>query len=185
MKKQQIQYRAFVSLEEVAQWVAQCYTPKELMELSALINSDTPLADYKGGLYRVMNQYLRLHCETYQSDYDIVGLQKFLLSKRLCESVAAFRFVCVKELWALWWNTRFGKEYEYPSFLSTTLLKNHYSMNDIKKSRIAIAIYMPQGTCGTYLPEVNSDKPEFEILLPYRLKIRRLSWNKYEIISNQ
>lgn len=82
MKKQQIQYRAFVSPEEVAQWVAQCYTPKELMELSVLINSDSPLADYKGGLYRVVNQYLRLHCETYQSDYDIVGLQKLLLSRR-------------------------------------------------------------------------------------------------------
>ena len=89
LKKLQIQYKTFSSPEEVADWVKQCYTQNELTELSVLINSDSPLADYKGGLYRVMNQYLRLHCETYQSDYDIVGLQKLLLSRRLPSTVTS------------------------------------------------------------------------------------------------
>ncbi len=150
-----------------------------------MYNPSTPLADYKGGLYGVMNERVRLRLEVYQSDYDIIGLQRLLLSKKICEPICVFRFVSFKEFWILWRSTFFGKEFEYPAFLSATLLKHHFCMNDIKKNRIPIVIYIPQGTYGTYIPEVNPDRPEFEILLPYRLKIRRLSWNKYEIMSNR
>lgn len=55
-------------------------------------------------------------------------------------------------------------------------------MEDIKRSRLVIKIRIPKGTFGTYLPEVNPKAPEFEILLPHHLKLKRIKWNTFEVI---
>lgn len=177
------EYKMFSKPKEVELWVNSNYTESELKQLSVLNNIDTPLADYKGGGYRLMNEYLRIHAEDKQNDFDIQGLQELLLSKTIGVPIAVFRFVDIKELGILWWNTRLGKTFKYSAFLSTTMLKDYYSMGDIRKNRFLITINVPQGTNGTYLPEVNSNMPEFEILLPYGIKLRRQSWTVYEIVS--
>lgn len=177
-------YRLFSSPKEVNEWIELNYTKDELEKLQVKKHLDSPLADYKGNAYSIMNEYIRHQWEDKQSDYDIIGLQNLLLSRVLCESIMVFRFVSVKELFLLFINTLFGKEYEYPAFLSTTLLKDYYAMDYIRKGRIAIKIYIPQGTKGTYIPEVNSELPEYEMLFPYRLKLKRISWNVYEIVGD-
>ena len=175
------EYKMFSKPKDVELWVNSNYTESELKRLSVSNNIDTPLADYKGGGYRLMNGYLRIHEEDKQNDFDIQGLQEFLLSKTIGEPIVVFRFVDIKELGMLWWNTRFGKTFKYSAFLSTTMLKDHYSMENIRKNRFLITINVPQGTNGTYLPEVNSKMPEYEILLPYHTKLKRIGFMTFEV----
>ena len=177
--KRYAQYPTLSSPEDVDLWVARCYTEEELDELSAAYSQDSPLANYKGGLSHHMNAIARVHGEA----EGVADLQKLLLSKTIREPIAVYRFVCFGELLRLWWYTQRNKLYEYPHFLSTTLLKNHYSMENIKRNRLPIMIGIPQGIPGTFLPEVNPEQPEFEILLPHHLQVSRISWNKYVIVN--
>lgn len=75
------------------------------------------------------------------------------------------------------WN----KKYEHPSFFSTTLLREHYSIEDIRHRKSIIKIWIPKGTQGTYIQEINPDRSEYEVLLLYHLKLRRI-WNTYEVV---
>ena len=129
-----------------------------------------------------MNQYVRLGSEAQQKEYDIIGLQKFLLEKAIPESIEAYRFVSFKELCYLIKGTIKGKFYTYPNFLSTTLLKDYYSMEDIKQNKFTVTIRIPKGTSGRYIAEVNPNNPEYEILIPYRVKLKRISLKVYEIV---
>ena len=55
-------------------------------------------------------------------------------------------------------------------------------MDDIKWGRLSIQIYIPKGTHGVYLPEVNCNAKEFEILISPGQKLKRISCNKYALI---
>lgn len=178
------EYRHFASPAAVADWVALHYTEGQLQALCVNDMLDSPLLDYKGGSYRDMNTHLRMGVENLHSPYDISGLQKLLKGYQLPEGVETHRFVCWKEWLKLFWNTRHNRVYTYPSFLSTTLLKDYYSMDEIKKGRIVITILAPCGSTGTYLPEVNEEAPEFEILFPHHTSLRRISFSKYQIVNN-
>ncbi|MBE7058991.1 MAG: hypothetical protein E7387_07865 [Ruminococcaceae bacterium] len=142
---------------------------------------ETPLADYKGNGYHGINKYIRLGCIENQDVFDINGLQAFLTSKTLKDSIKVFRFVDFRELVVLLWNTRKNKVYTYPGFLSTTLLKEYYSMSYIRQKRVAISIRIPKGTHGTYVAEVNPKMPEYEILLPYHTKLKRIGFMTFEV----
>lgn len=182
MKKDKLErFRIFNIPEEVTEWTNVHYTDQELKSLDIKNNLNTPLADYKGNGYRGMNEYIRLGCINDQDVFDIKGLQSFLSSKKLKDSIQVYRFVDVRELMILLWNTRRDKVYEYPGFLSTTLLKLYYGMSYIRERRVAIAIRIPKGTHGTYIAEVNPKLPEYEILLPYHTKLKRIGLMTFEV----
>lgn len=182
MKKDKLErFRIFNIPEEVIEWTNVHYTDQELKSLDIKNNLNSPLADYKGSGYRGMNEYIRLGCINDQDVFDIKGLQSFLSSKELKDSIQVYRFVDVRELMILLWNTRRDKVYEYPGFLSTTLLKLYYGMSYIRDRRVAINIRIPKGTHGTYIAEVNPKLPEYEILLPYHTKLKRIGFMTYEV----
>lgn len=163
-------YHRFSNPKEVDVWVQRHYTQKELNELGE--NKIFALLFYKGDGYRYMNNCVRAGTIDETDVVDINSLQQLLLSKQIQESIEVYRFVDFKELNILLHNTSKKQVYEYPSFLSTTLLLKHYSMEKIKKGKFSIAIRIPQGTHGTYLPEINDNSPEYEVLLPHHLKLR-------------
>lgn len=170
------EYRKFSTPEEVEAWVKKHYTEDELREGNALENVESTLAFYKGVGYRYLNECGRGGKEELKDMFDIESLQQQLLSRTIKDDIAVYRFVDKRELDILLRNTSRKRIYEYEGFLSTTLLREYYSMEDIRRRRVPITILIPKGTSGTYLPEVNSDRPEFEILLPHHLKIKQVSW---------
>lgn len=174
-------FKIFNTPEEVVKWTKTHYTEKELSFLDIKNDLDSPLADYKGQGYHGMNECIRSGNIVNQDIFDIKGLQNFLNTKILKDSIQVYRFVDAKELVALWWNTRKNKQYDYPGFLSTTLLKEHYSMPYIREKRVAITIKIPKGTHGTYVAEVNQRLPEYEILLPYHTKLKRTGFMTFEV----
>lgn len=178
------QYKEFSSPEEVNVWVQDNYSKEELDFLDVVKNSDSPLSYYKGNYYKVINQYLRMGLEERQDTYDIVGVKAMIEQYKIPENLSVIRFIDIREFICLVWNTRFGKKYVYPCFLSTTLLRKYYAMDEIKRHRLAITILVPEGMPGIYIPEVNADSPEYEVLFPYRIKLKRISWRKY-IIENE
>ena len=95
----------------------------------------------------------------------------------------SYRYVSFNEYITLLRNTLFKRTYEYPCFLRTTLIDNLYSMDDIKYKRLLIKILIPKGTKGIILPEVNPKNPEFELLLPYRLKLQRVAVKTFMIAN--
>lgn len=172
------QYRSFSSPKEVEAWISRTYSKLELQDLTRESNPDSPLFDYKGNAYKVINTMLR-NGSMQSQDYDISGLQTLLKSKTIPENIQVYRYVDLRELLTLHWHTVCGKEYLYPSFLSTTLLKDFYSMDNIKRCKFAIMLLVMKGSHGTYIPEINPDLPEYEILLPYHIKLKRLHWNLF------
>lgn len=144
-------------------------------------NVDSPLFEYKGGYYRHFNQLIRAKAEQNQTDYDIMGLNAFLSSFSVNTNLITYRYVSFKEYITLFRSTLFKHTYEYPCFLSTTLIDTLYSMDEIKYKRILIKILIPKGTKGVILPEVNPERPEFELLLPYRLKLKRIAVKTFMI----
>lgn len=173
-------YHRMSTPEEVDAWVKKYYTDEELSEVGE--NKSEALLYYKGNGYAYMNACIRSGI-AYGNDKIIIdNLQLFLQSKRIKESIEVYRFVNQKELFILHKNTSKKRLFKYPGFLSTTLLKKHYSMESIKRWRIPIAIRIPKGTFGTYLVEINKYMPEYEVLLPYHTKLRRIKSNTFEVI---
>ena len=171
-------YRSFSSPKEVEEWVNRTYSKQELQDLTREYNPESPLFDYKGNAYRVINAMLRRGYMESQ-DYNISSLQAVLKSKSIPENILVYRYVSMQELLTLHWYTICDKEYLYPSFLSTTLLKDFYSMDSIKRCRFAIKLLVMKGSHGTYIPEINPDLPEYEILFPFHVKLKHLHWNLF------
>lgn len=126
---------------------------------------------------------LRARLEDQETDYDITGLNAFISSFSVNTDLISYRYVSFKEYITLLRNTLFKRTYEYPCFLSTTLIDNLYSMDDIKYKRLLIKILIPKGTNGIILPEVNPKNPEFELLLPYRIKLQRVAVKTFMIAN--
>jgi hypothetical protein len=146
-----------------------------------MLRRDTALMEYKGGAYKEMNRCLR-NGYTDSDTCDIAGLQSFLNQCCLPEDIVVYRFVSWKELLFLWGKGTLGRSFYYPSFLSTTMLPDSYSMEDIKKSRYKIRLYVPKDAPATFLPEINPDKPEFEVLLAHSLMIKKIGYYEFLIM---
>lgn len=175
------EYRIFNNPQEVSAWVASNYFDAEISQLDVRKNKDSPLGDYKGNAYKKINYIVRHGCEKDQALYDIEGMQSLLLSHKIPENIMVVRYVDLLEFFIILWSTRWNRTYVYPQFLSTTLLKNAFSMDYLKKGRILINIQIPKGTYGAFLPEVNPNSPEFEVLFPYRMHIKRIKWTLYHL----
>ena len=175
-------YRTFHTPSEVEEWVSQHYTTQEIDELTIQNDLESPLAYYKGNGFKCINYTIRKGYPDSRDPIDLPRLQRILYEYSIPEDLLVYRFVDLRELFILLWNTRFGRHYSYPGFLSTTLLWDHYSMEDIKNGRTIIEFYVHTGCPGTYLPEVKKEPPEFEILFPHHCAIRRIGWRKYEIV---
>ena len=179
---EQVFYR-FSTPESVDEWVKIHYTQEEINRINIEFqDSESALSEYKGNYSKVINYYVRKELENNQNTYNIAELQAFLFSRIIEDNIEVYRFVSLAELFALWKNTIRGKIYTYPNFLSTTMLKKYYSMMEIKYCRLPIIIRIRKGTPGTYIPEVNVEMPEFEILIPYRSKLKRINLTTYEIV---
>lgn len=179
-------YKRFTSPEDVKTWVSSHYTQKQLDEFDMNLHMDGPISDYKGSGYRAMNEIIRAGAkygitELNSAGYDILGLQGQLMKMKTPENIIATRFINMKELLIIRKATCFGKAMIYNGFLSTTLLKEYYSMDDKKHGRIPISLFIPVGTPGMYLPEVNPNCPEYEFLLPYGVKLKHIGNMKYII----
>lgn len=168
------EYRDFSSPEEIYNWVKASYSSEQLYEFDCVNNRDTVVGDYKGGFYKHMNACINLIGIEKYADYGAKDLQAALLKCSLPENIVVTRFVPGKEWLMLLKQTRRNKVHEYNCFLSTTLLKNNYSMDEIKHYRILIKIYATKGTPGMFILEVNPEAPEFEILFPCKTKIKRV-----------
>ena len=112
----------------------------------------------------------------------VIKRRRFIEGYVIPQDIVVTRFVDLKEWWALLKGTVQGKAYEYKGFLSTTMLKKYFGMDDIKWGRLSIQIYIPKGTYGVYIPEVNNNAKEFEILISLGQKLKRIYCNKYAII---
>ena len=133
-----------------------------------------------------MNECLRKQKKNQSINQEIEkrinGLYDLLNTYKLDESVITYRYVCGKELIALVKGTLFKRIYKYPGFLSTSLLPNHYSMDDIKRKRLLIKILVPKGTYGIIVPEIVPERPEYELLMPCGLYIKRLCLKEYMVV---
>lgn len=174
-------FREFHVPEDVRQWVSLHYSAEQLAIVTVGIGVDSPLADYKGGFFRIMNEYLRAGA-TKSEDYDIVGLQTMLLGCNLPDDIVVYRYVSLKEWLTIRFCTLRGATYTCPTFFSTTLLKKYYSMLDIKYGRLPIKILAPRGTPGTYLSEVNLEMAEYEILFAHHCSLKRNGFMSYIMI---
>ena len=176
--------RIFQTPKEINDWICFSYTKQELLETDVKHTNIQALAEYKGGLYRVMNEYLRMGIENIQQEYDIQDLQLFLQSRTIQESIIAYRFISIKEWCWLLWKTCCHKKTVYPAFLSTTLLKEYYSMDEIKRNRFVVEIKIPKGANGTYICEVNPNLPEYKVLLPHHTRMKRVGFKSFEVVLN-
>lgn len=176
------EYRSFNTPEEVKEWVNNNYSIAELSDLSFNISNpenNVSLFLYKGVGYKRMNENVRKGNLTNEW---VAELQKLLLSKRIKESIEVERFVDFKEWIILVRKTRRRRVFEYPAFLSTTMLSKDYGIDDIACRRHIIKIQIPQGTPGTYIPEVNKDRPEFEILMPHHIRLCRIKDDVFRVV---
>ncbi|MCD7823908.1 MAG: hypothetical protein LUG86_07855 [Oscillospiraceae bacterium] len=177
-------YRKLSTPEDVEQWVKLNYSDEEIAKITEYQNSsDSPLQKYKGGMYRWINSMVRGGYTEKNEECDIPELQMFLSSWILDDDIVVYRFVDLLELRVLLKNTVKHSEYTCHNFLSTTLLKKYYSMDDIKKHRFTIKIQVGKGSHGVYLPEINKDRPEYEILFPYDSKLTRIGWLTFRLTN--
>ncbi len=176
-------YKTFSTELEVKEWVEKYYTLEQLSALDVNGNADVSLIAYKGNCAEKMNRTLREKRAKVKFDSGIQKLQELLCKYELPTNIITYRFVSLKEWRALNCGTRFGRVYVHEGFLSTTLLKDQYAMGDKICNRIPILIQVPKGTRGAYLPEVNEGRPEFEILLPYGMKLKKIGFWKYRVVD--
>lgn len=176
-------YMIFKTALEVEEWVEKYYTAEELSILDINGKADFSLVLYKGNFSEKFNRALRDEKTDTEFCNAIETLQELLCKYKIPSDIITYRFISWKELQALNKGTRFGKVYEYKSFLSTTLLKDKYAMHDKCWKRIPIMIQVPKGIKGAYLPEVNKNRPEYEILFPYGMRLKKIGYYEYKILN--
>ena len=178
-------YTKLKTKEDLDNWLKRNYTKEQMDYLQSEANNpESSLFFYYGEGYRIYNRYLRNGIENQQKDYDIVGLRNLFCSFSTVENIISYRYVDVNEFRFLCENTRMDKECEYPSFMSTTLVKKLYNVKDIMYNRILIKIYIPKGSPGIYIPDsLFANSPEYEFLLPYRIKLKRIGHKKFMIVT--
>lgn len=172
------EYREFSSEEDVDEWVMQNYKVSEIDVLREMLRGVNAMVLYKGNGALNMNRSIREG----KTNTFVNELQKILLERTIPDNIVATRFIDYSEKSVLHKMTRNGNLYEYKGFLSTTLLPSEYGMDEIRRRRSRIKIFIPKGVKGTYIPEINKGLPEFEILLVNGTKLRRIGLDKYQVI---
>ncbi len=67
-----------------------------------------------------------------------------------------WRYISFREMFLLWGNTAFGRTYVNPTFVNTTLLREHFSGQARSNGGIIIRIDVHKGTPGAYITELNN-----------------------------
>lgn len=174
-------YKLFHDSAEINEWVNQYYTKEEVDIFRIGDNVHIGFVLYKGNGSRSINSSIR---ENRYNPY-VDELQELLYTSEIRDNIQVVRFVDKREQRILHKATRWGKLFCYPGFLSTTMLEKQYAMDEVRSGRVPITIYIPKGTPGAYLPEVNSSLPEYEILLPHGMILKRVKKGSYLVMNSQ
>lgn len=173
----------FHTTEQLKDWQIANYSTSQISSLCEAVNNmDNPLSYYKGEGSKAMNRYLRKLLNDDDVKEMTYKLQELINQYVTNDNFIVYRFVKLQELKVLLKSTFCKKIYIVPGFLSTTFLPALYSMEDIKKASIRIKIIVPKDTHGICIPEVNPDSPEYEWLMPYGMKLKRLSLKTYIVV---
>jgi len=165
---------------ELEAWINRNYTKTQLDYLKASVNNvDSPLFFFVGEGHRRINRELRNNSQQENGDSRIDELQRIVSSFSVSENIITYRYVDKNEYRCFRRKTAFKRTYVYPCFCSTTLIKDLYSIDEIKCNRRVIKIYIPKGTQCVYIPEAVENSPEYELLLPYHTKFKRLDINSF------
>lgn len=175
-------FKEFFTPQEVDVWVSKNYS-NEVRDYFDLNKQPTlsPLSLYTGSMSSRINDLLRRGI--LNNDFThFEGLQYDLCRNTLPESITVWRYITFKELVHLWKATVFGKTYINPAFVSTTLLRDHFS-GQARRNGIVIQIDTPKGTPGVYVKELNNAAiAEYEVLLAHHLAFKRKGINVFEIV---
>lgn len=170
---------------ELDAWIKRNYTNEQLAFLKeSIANVDSPLFFFIGEGYRRINRKLRNSPQQEKGDSRINELQKLVCSFSVSENIISYRYVDKSEYRCLRRKTAFKRTYVYPCFCSTTLIKDLYNIDQIKCNRRIIRIYIPEGTRCVYVPELVENNPEYELLLPYHTKMKRIDINSFMVEQN-
>ncbi len=165
---------------ELEAWINRNYTKTQLDYLKASVNNvDSPLFFFVGEGYRRINRKLRNSPQQENDDFRIDELKRIVSSFSVSENIITYRYVDKNEYRCFRRKTAFKRTYVYPCFCSTTLIKDLYSIDEIKCNRRVIKIYIPKCTQCVYIPEAVENSPEYELLLPYHTKFKRLDINSF------
>lgn len=176
-------FKVFSTPSEVEAWVSSQNFIKEYSELKEDIWE--ALLDYKGSLAQKINYSLRKYGHVPKDLSDIDVLLEWLAAFSIDNNIATYRFISFSEYFILLIGGSRKRGYVIPQLLSTTLLPQYYAMEEIKLFRLCIQIQIPAGTPGTFLPEINRERPEFEILLPKDLRIRCVGLRNFLIVNDK
>ncbi len=176
-------FRSFSTPLEVNDWLTENYTREQLEEFDGLRGDENPIGDYKGAVYKYINECTRFIYKGAIPIPEAAYIQDKLLKMEIPENIRVSRFVDLKEFVMLIRETAFSKSMLYKSFMSTTLLKDYCRIDDIRRERhvFPISIYVPKGTPGMYISDNEPEFPEYEILFPHGLHIERISIKEYLI----
>ncbi|WP_313527870.1 ADP-ribosyltransferase [Anaerotignum sp.] len=176
------EFREFNTPEEVAKWVSISFSDTVIQHFD--LNKQpllSPVSLYTGSISGKINASLR-RGELSNSFSHFEGLQYDLCQNTIPENIAVWRYITFQEMFLLWRKTAFGRTYVNPAFVSTTLLREHFS-GQARSNGIVIRIDVPKDTPGAYITELNNAAiAEYEVLFPHHLKFKRTGTFTYEII---
>ena len=176
------EFREFNTPEEVDKWVSTSFSNTVIQHFD--LNKQPPLSPvslYTSSISGKINASLRRGALN-DSFSHFEGLQYDLCQNEIPENITVWRYVTFQEMFLLWRKTAFGRTYVNPAFLSTTLLREHFS-GQAGSNCIVIRIDVPVDTPGAYITELNNAAiAEYEVLFPHHLSFKRTETFIYEII---
>lgn len=176
------EFKEFYIPEEVDEWVATNCSDSVIQYFD--LNKQhllSPLSLYTGSISSKINNSLRRGNLTDDFSH-FEGLQYDLCQNTIPENITVWRYINFQEMFLLWRKTMFGRTYVNPAFVSTTLLREHFS-GQARNNGIVIRIDVPKNTPGAYITELNNAViAEYEVLFPHHLSFKRKDIFTYEII---
>ena len=175
------EYIKFDTPKSVSEWTTKAYS-QQLLDYFDLNKQAicSPLIWYTGSMATRINKFLRKGILE-NSIFHFELLQADLCQQELPDNVVVYRYISVSESLHLWKNTMFGKIYENPCFISTTLLPKYFT-GQAKDGRILITIYAPKGSRGMYITELKNAIVEYEVLFAHHTNMVRKGLFEFEIL---
>lgn len=181
-----MEYRNFDTPKEFKNWFKLNYPKKYFKMITEFYNDNqSPLAGYKGDSFKDYNNIISWNRERAIKEYDSIlieradKLQDLLLSHTINENLCTYRFTPQVEF-----NNMFSVDLtrtyiQYHTFLSTTLMPKYYAgYKSFYINRRVIKLLINQGTKGLILPELISEKAEYELVMPAHYKLKFLYFER-------
>lgn len=174
---------SFNTPEEVDRWVSTSLSDAVIQHFD--LNKQSLLSPgslYTGFISGKINASLR-RGNLSNSFSRFEGLQYDLCQNTIPENMAVWRYITFQEMFLLWRMTAFGRTYVNLAFVSTTLLREHFS-GQACNNGIVIRNDVPKDTPGAYITELNNAAiAEYEVWFSHHLKFKRTGTFTYEIIT--